>query len=188
MSEMLAMILDDTKERMSATVSVFSEDLKGIRGNRASTSLVDRLMVNYYGQETELRKLANISTPEPMTITIRPYDPQAVSAIETAIQVANIGVNPNTDAGVVRLNMPALTRERRQELSKLLGQRTEQARVSIRNIRRDAISDIKDLEKDGDISEDQSHSAQEKVQDMTDKFIEKIDTSSKEKENDILDV
>lgn len=188
MSELLDMILDDTKERMNSTVEVFREDLKGIRGNRASIGLVDRLIVRYYGQETELRKLANISTPEPMTITIRPYDPQAVSDIETAIQAANIGVNPNTDGGVIRLNMPALTRERRQELSKLLGERTEQARVSIRNIRRDGISQIKELEKEGEISEDMSHDAQETVQEMTDKAIAEIDSISKEKEDDILDV
>lgn len=188
MSEMLDMILEDTETRMNSTIDVFSEDLKGMRGNRASTSLVDRLIVNYYGQDTELRKLANISTPEPMTITIRPYDPQAVSAIETAIQAANIGVNPNTDAGVVRLNMPPLTRERRQQLAKLLRDRTEEARVSIRNIRRDANNEIKSLEKDGDISEDMSHRAQDNVQEMTDKAIKTIDTLSKEKEDDILDV
>lgn len=185
---MLDEIIEYNEERMGSTLSVFEQDLQGIRGNRASIGLVDRLMVNYYGQETELRKLANISTPEPMTITIRPYDPGAVSAIETAINQANIGINPNTDSGIVRLNMPALTRERRQELVKLLGRRTEDARVSIRNIRRDAIKDIKELESEGDIGEDDSKRGQDKVEDLTKKYIEKIDEASKAKEEDILAV
>ena len=185
---MLDEILEYNDERMQSTFAVFEQDLMGIRGNRASIGLVDRLMVNYYGQETEMRKIANISTPEPMTITIRPYDPAAVSAIETAINQANIGVNPNTDSGIVRLNMPALTRERRQDLVKLVGKRTEQARVAIRNIRRDAISDIKDLEKEGDIGEDDSKRAQDKVEDMTKSYIDKIDDASKAKEADIMEV
>jgi ribosome recycling factor len=185
---MLDEILEYNDERMQSTVSVFEQDLQGIRGNRASIGLVDRLIVSYYGQDTELRKIANISTPEPMTITIRPYDPGAVSAIETAINQANIGVNPNTDSGIVRLNMPALTRERRLELTKLLGRRTEDARVSIRNIRRDAMSDIKELEKEGDIGEDESRRAQDKVDDMTKSYIEKIDEASKAKETDILEL
>ncbi len=185
---MLEEILFDAEERMDSTFNVFESDLQGIRGNRASTSLVDRLIVTYYGQEMELRKIANISTPEPMTITIRPFDPTAAQAIETAINQANIGVNPNTDSGVVRLNMPPLTRERRQELTKLLGKRTEQARVSVRNIRRDAISDIKDLEKEGEISEDESKRAQDQVQQLTDDHIKKIDDASATKEKDILEI
>lgn len=173
---------------MNSTVAVFQDDLQGIRGNRASTALVDRLMVDYYGQQTEMRKLANISTPEPMTITIRPFDPSAVQAIETAINQANIGINPNTGSGVIHLNMPPLTRERRQELVKLLGKRTEQAKVSIRNIRRDAISDIKDFEKEGEISEDDSKRGQDDVQKLTDEHIGMIDEASKSKEKDIMEV
>jgi ribosome recycling factor len=185
---MLDEILEYNTERMDSTFAVFELDLQGIRGNRASIGLVDRLIVNYYGQETELRKIANISTPEPMTITIRPYDPAAVSAIESAINQANIGVHPNTDSGIIRLNMPALTRERRQDLVKLLGKRAEQARVAIRNIRRDAISDIKELEKEGDISEDDSERGQEKVEAMTKAHIDKIDSATKAKETDIMEV
>jgi len=187
-NEMIEAILDDAKERMNSTVSVFGEDLQGIRGNRASTGLVDRLMVDYYGQQTELRKLANISTPESMTITIRPFDPGAVQAIESAINQANIGINPNTDSGIIRLNMPPLTQERRRDLAKLLGKRTEEARVSIRNIRRDAMSDLKDFEKDGEISEDESRDAQDIVQKLTDDYIGKIDEMSKSKEKDIMEI
>ena len=185
---MLNDILEYHEERMQTTSSVFESDLVGIRGNRGSTGLVDRLMVEYYGQDTELRKIANISTPEPMTIAIRPFDPSAVSAIETAINKANLGVNPNSDGGTIHLNMPSLTRERRVELVKMLGKRTEDARVAIRNIRRDAMKDIQELEKEGEIGEDDSKGGQEKVEDLTKKYIGKMDEMSKAKESDIMDI
>lgn len=185
---MLNEIVEDAKDRMGSSLTVFEADLQGIRGNRASTAIVDRLIVSYYGQEMEMRKIANISTPEAMTIMIRPFDPGAVAAIEAAINQANIGVNPNTDSGIIRLNMPALTKERRKELTKLLGKRTEDARVSVRNIRRDAISDIKELEKEGEASEDDSKRAQDQVESLTKEFVGKIDEASKVKEKDILEV
>lgn len=185
---MLNETLELHDERMESTLSVFENDLQGIRGNRASISLVDRIIVDYYGQQTEMRKMANISTPEPMTITIRPFDPTAVHSIETAIQKANIGVNPNIDAGVIRLNMPPLTKERRQELVKLLHKRAEDARVAIRNIRRDAIKDVQDLEKEGEIGEDEAKRGTGKVEDMTKKHVEKIDALTKHKEKDITEV
>jgi len=185
---MINEILDETKEKMESSLSHFEEELQGIRGNRASTALVDKLRVDYYGQQSELRQLANISTPEPMTITIRPYDPGAVAPIETAILQANIGVNPNTDQGIIRLNMPPLTRERRQELTKLLGKRTENARVAIRNIRRGANDDIKLFEKEKEISENEAAIGLDKVQELTNEYIKKIDNASKAKEEDILAV
>lgn len=185
---MINEILEEAKEKMEATLSVFENDLQGIRGNRASTALVDRLMVDYYGQPTELRKLANISTPEALTIQISPFDPSAVKAIESAIQQANVGANPNTDGNIIRLNMPSLTRERRQELVKVLGKRTEDARVSIRNIRRSANDDIKEFEKEKEISEDDAKRAQDRIQEMTDDYVKKIDEMSKHKEKDILEV
>ncbi|MGJ3238621.1 MAG: ribosome recycling factor [Anaerolineae bacterium] len=185
---MLNDILEYHEDRMKSTLSVFEDDLIGIRGNRASTGLVDRLIVEYYGQDTELRKLANISTPEPMTITIRPFDPTAVSAIETAINRANLGVNPNSDGGTIHLNMPSLTRDRRLELVKMLGKRTEDARISIRNIRRDAMKDVQELEKEGEIGEDESKRGQEQVDELTKSYISKIDNLSKTKETDIMEV
>lgn len=187
-NEFLNEILNDADDRMQSTVAVFEDDLVGIRGNRASTGLVDRLMVDYYGQETELRKLANISTPEPMTITIRPFDPTASEAIETAINKANLGVNPNNDGGTIHLNMPQLTRERRQELVKMVSRRTEDARVSIRNIRRDAMKDIQEMEKEGDVGEDDSKRAQDTIEDYTKKHVAKIDELGKKKEDDIMSV
>lgn len=181
-------ILSETEDKMKSTLSVFQEDLNGIRGNRASPGLVDRLTVEYYGQETELRQIANISTPEPMLIMIRPYDNGAVQAIEKAIQEANLGMNPNTDGAIIRLNMPSLTRERRQELTRLLGKRTEDARVSIRNIRRSANNDMQEWEREGEISEDDARRGLDKIQELTDKYIGKIEEASKHKEQDILEV
>lgn len=181
-------ILNETRSKMKSTLSVYEEDLHGIRGGRASTALVERLMVDYYGQETELRQLANISTPEAMQILIRPFDKTAVKAIEKAIQTANLGINPNVDSDVIRLNMPPLTRERRQELVKFLHRRMEDGRVAIRNIRRGANDDLRDFEREKMISEDEMKEGQERVQKLTDQFIEQIEELGKAKEKEILDV
>ena len=181
-------LLNETKSKMKSTISVFEEDLLGIRSGRASTALVDRLEVDYYGQPTELRQLANLSTPEPMQILIRPFDKSSVKAIEKAIQQANIGVNPSVDGEVIRLNMPPLTKDRRQELVKFLHQRMEEARVAIRNIRRSSNDDLRDFEKEKLISEDDQKNGQEEVQKLTDESIEKIDELGKVKEAEILEV
>lgn len=181
-------IIKETRHKMSSTLSVYEQDLHGIRSGRASTALVDRLMVDYYGQETELRQLANLSTPEAMQILIRPYDKGAVKAIEKAIQTANIGVNPNTDGDVIRLNMPPLTRERRSELVRFLHKRMEDARVSIRNVRRSANDDLRDFEREKMISEDEMKIGQDEVQKLTDEYIAKIDDMGKEKEAEIMEV
>lgn len=181
-------ILSEAKTKMKSTVSVYEEDLHGIRGNRASTGLVDRLEVEYYGQSTELRQLANLSTPEPMQILIRPYDASAVKAIEKAIQEANIGVNPNIDGNTIRLNMPALTRERRQDLVKALNRRTEEARIAIRNIRRSANDDLKEFEKEKLISEDELKRGETEVQKLTDDYIAKIEELEKIKEKEITEI
>ncbi len=185
---MIKDIVNETKSKMKSTISVFEEDLLGIRGNRASTALVDRLEVEYYGQAAELRQLANISTPEPMQILIRPYDKAAVKTIERAIQQANIGINPNIDGENIRLNMPPLTRERRGELVKLLYKRVEDAKVSIRNIRRSANEDLRDFEREKLISEDDKELGEKEVQKLTDKYTEKIEELGKAKEQDIRDV
>jgi len=181
-------ILKETKDRMKSTVSVFEQDILGIRSGRASTALVDRMAVDYYGQETELRQLATISTPEPMQILIRPFDKGAVKSIEKAIQISDLGINPNVDGDVIRLNMPALTRERRQELVKFLNKRTEDARVAVRNIRRHANDDLKEFEKEKLISEDEQTRGQDEVQKLTDKYITEIEDLNKRKETEILEV
>ncbi|MCU0496157.1 MAG: ribosome recycling factor [Anaerolineae bacterium] len=181
-------ITNETKSKMKATLSVFEQDLQGIRSGRASTGLVDRLEIDYYGQPTELRQLANISTPEAMQILIRPYDVGAVKAIEKAIKEANVGANPNVDGASIRLNMPALTRERRQELVKVLHKRMEDARVSIRNIRRGAIDDLRDFEKEKMISEDELKRGEAEIQKLTDDFINKIEELGKVKEKEITEI
>ncbi|MCS6836125.1 MAG: ribosome recycling factor [Anaerolineae bacterium] len=185
---MIEDIISSAREKMGATLHVLEEDLQGMRSNRASTALVDRLRVDYYGMETELRQLANISTPDALTIMIRPYDKGATKAIEKAIQEANIGVNPSVDGEVIRLVMPPLTKERRQDLVKHLHKRLEDARIAIRNIRRHANDEIKEYEKEKMVSEDDAKRGQDKVQQMTDEHIKKIDEVGKAKEKDILEV
>jgi len=181
-------ILNETRGKMKSAISVYEQDLHGIRGGRASTALVDRLMVSYYGQDTELRQLATISTPEPMQILIRPFDKSAVKSVEKAIQQSDININPQVDGDVIRLNMPPLTRERRQELVKFLHKRMEEARVVIRNIRRNGNDDLRDFEKEKMISEDDSKRGQEEIQKLTDKFIAEIEELGKNKEKEIMDV
>ncbi len=185
---MIDEILNETRQKMKASLSVYEEDLQGIRSGRASTALVDRLTVDYYGQQTELRQLANISTPEALQILIRPFDKSTLKAIEKAIQQANIGVNPSVDGENIRLVMPPLTRERRQELVKFLHKRMEEARVAMRNIRRAANDDLRDFEREKMISEDDLKRGQEEVQRLTDQFIEQIDELGKAKEQEILEI
>jgi len=181
-------IMAEAREKMRSTLSYFGEDLAGIRSGRASIALVDRLKVEYYGQESELRQLANISTPEALQILIRPYDKSSIKSIERAILQANVGATPGTDGDVIRLNMPPLTRERRQELVRLLNRRIEEARVAVRNIRRAANDDLKEFEREKLISEDEMKQGQTEVQQLTDESIARIDALGKVKETEILEV
>ena len=181
-------IINETKAKMKSTLHVFEEDLQGIRGGRASTSLVDRLIVEYYGQDTELRQLATISTPEAMQILIRPFDRSALKAIEKAIQQSDLRINPNTDGEVIRLNMPPLTRERRQDLVKFLHKRMEEVRVAVRNVRRSANDDLKEFEKGKLISEDELERGESEVQKLTDQYIALIEEAGKKKEKDIMEL
>lgn len=181
-------VIQDAKAKMNSTLAVYEEDLHGIRGNRASTGLVDRLEVEYYGQPTQLRQLATLSTPEAMQILIRPYDQGALKAIEKAIREANLGFNPNSDGQQIRLIMPPLTRERRTELVKFLHKRTEEARVSIRNIRRHSNEDLREFEKEGMISEDEQERGEAEIQKLTDDFIGKVEELEKLKEKEIMEI
>jgi ribosome recycling factor len=181
-------VLQDAKTKMNSTVSVYEEDLHGIRGNRASIGLVDRLEVEYYGQATQLRQLATLSTPEPMQILIRPFDQGALKAIERAIREANLGFNPNSDGQTIRLLMPALTRERRMELVKFLHKRTEEARIAIRNIRRHSNEDLREFEKESMISEDELERGEAEIQKMTTEYIAKIEELEAIKEKEIMEI
>lgn len=184
---MIEDIINEVRQKMRATVSVFEEELRGIRSGRASTALVDRMQVEYFGSMMEMRQMATISTPEPMQILIRPYDKGAVKAIEKAILTSDLGLNPNVDGDNIRLNMPPLTRERRQDLIKFLNKRTEEARVAVRNVRRSGNDDLKEFEKEKMISEDEAKRGQDEVQKLTDKFIADIDEMAKQKEKEILE-
>jgi ribosome recycling factor len=185
---MIEDILKEAQGKMKSALHVYEQDLHGIRGGRASTALVDRLIVEYYGQDTELRQLATVSTPEAMQILIRPFDKGAVKAIEKAIRNSDLNMNPQVDGDAIRLNMPPLTRERRQELVKLLHRRMEDARVAVRNIRRNMNDDIKDFEKEKMVSEDEAKWGVEEIQKLTDKSIQQIDELGRIKEQEILTV
>lgn len=181
-------ILKEARKKMESALAVYETDLHGMRGGRASPALVERLQIDYYGQETELRQLATISTPEPMQILIRPYDKAATKSIEKAIRSSDLNLNPNVEGDAIRLNMPPLTRERRQELVRFLHKRMEEARVAIRNIRRHSNDEIKEYEKEKLISEDEAKYGTEEIQKLTDKFIGQIDEIGKHKEKEILEV
>ena len=182
------MKLSEVKENMQKTIDATQRSFNTIRTGRASTSLLDRVMVDYYGTETPLNSLANISTPDATTIMIQVYDKGSMSQIEKAISMSDIGLTPNNDGTNIRLNIPPLTKERRKELVKMAGKLAEEGKVSLRNIRRDAIDSIRKQEKNSDISEDESRDLQDEVQNVTDAYSKKIDDLLAIKEKDITTV
>jgi len=181
-------ILKDARERMDKALEALRTDLASIRSGRASPALVERLMVDYYGTPVPLMQLAAITTPEPRQIMIRPFDPNSMPMIEKAILQSDLGVNPSNDGQVIRIVLPPLTEERRRELVRLVHKRVEEARIAVRNIRRDAIADLRDLEKEGMISEDEYHRLVDKVEEITKEHIEKINEMGEQKEKEILEV
>lgn len=182
------MKLAEIKEHMQKTVEATQRSFNTIRTGRANTSLLDRVIVEYYGTETPLKSLANISTPDATTIVIQPYDKSSMAQIEKAITMSDLGLTPNNDGQVIRLNIPPLTSERRQELVKMAGKLAEEGRVGIRNIRRDAIDSIRKQEKNSEVSEDESRDLQDEVQKITDRYTKKIDDLLTAKEEDITTV
>jgi len=159
-----------------------------IRTGRANPSLLDKIVVEYYGAETPLKSLATLSTPDSQTIQIQPFDTGSMALIEKAIAMSDLGLTPNNDGRLIRINIPPLTEDRRKELCKIAAKYAEEGKVSLRNIRRDGIDRIKKLEKDGELSEDQSRDEQEKVQKLTDRFIAELEKHLSDKEADILKV
>lgn len=180
--------LSEVEEAMLKAVESTQRSFNTIRTGRASTSLLDRVMVEYYGSPTSLKSLANISTPDASTLMIQPFDPGTVSLIEKAISLSDIGLTPNNDGTLIRLNIPPLTTERRQEFAKIAAKYAEEGRVSVRNVRRDGIDLARQFEKDGDISEDESRDMQDEVQKLTDKYIALIDKALADKEKAIQTV
>ncbi|NBD33918.1 MAG: ribosome recycling factor [Cyanobacteria bacterium] len=182
------MKLSDVESKMKKAIDATQQSFNSLRTGRANASILDRVMVDYYGMETPLKSLANISTPDATTITIQPYDKGSLEQIEKAISMSDVGLTPNNDGEIVRLNIPPLTSERRQELVKIAGKYAEEGRVSIRNIRRDAIEEVRKAEKNHELSEDEAHDIQEKIQKLTDKYVSKVDELLKAKEEDITTV
>jgi ribosome recycling factor len=180
--------LTEVKENMQKTIEATQRSFNTIRTGRASTSLLDRITVDYYGTETPLNALANISTPDSTTIMIQPYDKGSMAQIEKAISLSDIGLTPNNDGTKIRLNIPPLTKERRKELVKMAGKLAEEGKVALRNIRRDAIDSVRKQEKSSEISEDESRDLQDEIQKVTDAYTQKIDDLLAVKEKDITTV
>src|SRR5215216_616385 len=185
---MLDDILKTAEHKMTRAVEVLSNDLGSIRTGRASPMLLDRIQVDYYGSPTPLNGVANISAPDPKMVVVQPWDRGMLGPIEKAIQKSDLGINPTNDGSVIRLVLPQLTQERRKELVKQVHQRAEEARVAVRNCRRDALDHLRKAEKDGGISQEDERRAQERLQKLTDSFIKRVEEVSRNKETEVLEV
>lgn len=181
-------IYKETESRMSKTISVYKEELQSIRAGRANPSLLDRITVDYYGQVTPLKQVGSVTAPEPRLIVIQPWDSKLIPAIEKEILKSDLGLNPSNDGKVIRLIIPQLTEERRKDLAKLVKKNGENAKVAIRNTRRDAIDTIKKMEKNKEISEDDRKLAEDEIQKITDKYSLEVDEITKKKEEEIMEI
>ncbi|MBQ3282112.1 MAG: ribosome recycling factor [Eubacterium sp.] len=178
----------DFQEKIEVTKEVLKEDLNTVRAGRANPALLDKVSVDYYGTPTPLRNIANISAPDPKSLQITPFDPSSLGDIERAINIANLGITPTNDGKNIRLVIPDLTEERRKELTKITKKYGEEAKVAVRNLRREANDAVKKQEKDGEISEDDRDDELEKIQKTTDEAIKAIDEIIKEKDKEIMEV
>jgi ribosome recycling factor len=177
---------EDVEERMNKVINNLEEQYAGIRAGRANPKILDKVLVEYYGVPTPINQVANIMVPEARMIAIQPWDASLLKEVEKAIQKADIGINPNNDGKVIRLIFPELTEDRRKELVKDIKKISEDAKIALRNIRRDAIDDYKAKEKNSEITEDDLHSAEEDIQKLTDKFVGKIEECASSKEKEIM--
>ena len=180
--------LRETEGRMKKAIEALENDLKGIRTGRASPALVERVLVDYYGTPTPLNQLANISAPEPQMLAIRPYDPGSLRDIERAILSSDLGLTPNNDGQLIRLIIPPLNEERRLELAKVVGRRAEEAKVAVRNCRRDALADLREFEKEKLISEDDFYRGRDELQELTGLYTELVEKVQKRKEQEIREI
>ena len=181
-------LLADAARRMDKSIEATAHELNTIRTGRASAALLDRIAVDYYGQATPLRRLATINVPEPRLLTVQPFDPSSVKAIERAIQESDLGLTPSNDGKIIRLPIPQLTEERRKELVKVVKHLAEEGRVAVRNVRRDVMHDLKELVKDGEVGDDEEHRAEDRAQKVTDEHVKRIDDLLKHKEEEIMEV
>jgi ribosome recycling factor len=180
--------IGDATQRMDKSVEATQEHFNSVRTGRASSALLDRITIDYYGTPTPLKNLATINTPEPRMLTIQPFDPSSIKQIEKTIQESDLGLTPSNDGKVIRLPIPQLTEERRKELVKLVRQMGEEGKVAIRNVRRDAIKHLEELVKNGDVGDDEERAAETRVQKLTDDHTSKIDDLLKHKEAEIMEV
>ena len=181
-------LIQDATTRMDKSVEAARNELNTVRTGRASAALLDRVHIDYYGQQTPLRQLATINVPEPRMLTIQPFDPSSLKSIERALQESDLGLTPSNDGKIIRLPIPQLTEERRKELVKVVRQIAEDGRVAVRNIRRDAIHHLKELSTKGDVGDDEERRAEERVQKLTDEHTHAIDELLKHKEAEIMEV
>ena len=173
---------------MDKSVAAAKSELNGVRTGRASSALLDRIQIDYYGQQTPLRQLATINVPEPRMLTIQPFDPSSIKSIEKAIQESDLGLTPANDGKLIRLPMPQPTEERRKELVKVVRKIAEEGRVAVRNVRRDAVHHLKDLTTRGEVGSDDERRAEERVQKLTDEHTKTIDELLRHKEAEIMEV
>ncbi len=188
MTEIIDELLADARERMTKSVDSMRHEFGSVRTGRATPALLDRISVDYYGAVTPLKQLATITAPEPRLLTVQPYDKSSIKAIERAIQESDVGLTPNNDGNVIRLGVPELTEERRRQLVKVVRQIAEEGRVSIRNIRRDVMHDLRELKDAGEAGSDDEHRAEGELQKLTDGRIGELDELLRHKEEEILEV
>ena len=185
---MIDELLADASRRMDKSVEAASHEFNTVRTGRASAALLDRIHVDYYGQRTPLKQLATINVPDARLLTVQPYDPGSIKAIERAIQESDLGLTPSNDGKVIRLPIPQLTEERRKELVRVIGRYAEEGRVAVRNVRRDVMHDLKELVRDGEVGDDEERRAEERAQKLTDEHVKRIDELLKRKEEEIMEV
>ena len=185
---MIKDLIQDVRSRMEKTADTLVDDLRGIRTGRASPALLERISVEYYGVVTPLNQVSTISAPEPRLLTIRPWEATMIAPIEKAILKSDLGLTPSNDGKLIRLAIPRLSEERREDLVKMVKRRVEESKVSIRNIRREANDDLKDFEDEKLISEDDLHRGRDQVQELTDEYVSKMDEIGERKETEILEV
>ena len=181
-------VLDTAKDKMNKSCAIYQRDMVGLRAGRANPQLLDRITVDYYGTPTPLNQVGNISSPEPRLLVISPWESKMISDIEKAIQKSDLGLNPTNDGKIIRLVFPELNEERRKELTKMVRKSAEDAKVAIRSIRRDAMEQVKKLEKDSQITEDDRAKAEKKIQEKTDEAIKGVDAICAQKEKEIMEV
>ncbi len=185
---MITDLLRETEARMNKAIEALEEEFRGLRTGRAAPALIERVLVDYYGTPTLLKQLAVISAPEPQLLMVRPYDPGSIGVIEKAILQADLGLNPSNDGRIIRVPIPRLTEERRREMVKVVKRRSEEARVALRNVRRDALNDLREFESEKLISEDELKRAQDDLQKLTDQLVKQVDDIGERKEQELMEI